>query len=84
MKAKVTGLFIGSDVRSGKTKEGKDYVSREITIIPEGEIHTTSIRFDEYNDFESVLSTAKEGKPIELPVNVTTYNNYLYLKYSKA
>ncbi|MEM0174402.1 MAG: hypothetical protein QXI16_07860 [Sulfolobaceae archaeon] len=84
MKVKVNGLFVGSSVRSGKTKEGKEYVSREITIIPEGEIHTTSIRFDNYNDFENVLSIAEEGKPIELPVNVTTYNNYLYLKYSKA
>lgn len=84
MKVKVTGLFVGSNVRSGKTKEGKEYVTREITIIPEGEIHTTSIKFDEYKDFENVLSIAKEGEPIELPVNISTYNNYLYLKYTKA
>lgn len=84
MRAKVSGIYIGNNVRNGKSNDGKEYTTREITIIPQGEIKTVAIKFDDAGSFQDFLKSSTEGKMVEIPVNITTYNNYLYLKYLRA
>lgn len=84
MNAFIKGTFIGASVRDGKTKEGLDYVSRVITIIPKNEIRTVSVKFDSQGDFQNFTKNIEAGKEVTIPVSITAFNSNIYFKFFPA